>query len=199
MDLTTDKFRSLVKKWQTMIEAHVDVKTTDGYHLRMFSVGFTKKSLGQVKKTNYAQSSQIRQIRKKMMDIMTREATTCDLKDLVVKFIPETIGKQIETECQGIYPLRDVYVRKVKLIKGPKFDPFKLLELHGESPISTAAVEAADRTAYLKAAGNCYIVASEVAKSTVGLRAARLDRRFLGCMSRGLIVRSFAAAAGSRR
>jgi len=97
MDLTTDKLRSLVRKWQSLIEAHVDVKTTDGYFLRMFAIGFTKRRPNQVKKTAYAQTSQIRQIRKKMMDIMTREATTSDLKDLVVKFIPETIGKQIES------------------------------------------------------------------------------------------------------
>nr|CCD22031.1 40S ribosomal protein S3A [Cupiennius salei] len=43
MDLTTDKLRSMVKKWQTLIEANVDVKTTDGYLLRMFCIGFTKK------------------------------------------------------------------------------------------------------------------------------------------------------------
>ncbi|KAL0615857.1 40S ribosomal protein S3a-B [Plecturocebus cupreus] len=30
MDLTRDKMCSTVKKWQTMIEAHVDVKTTNG-------------------------------------------------------------------------------------------------------------------------------------------------------------------------
>lgn len=46
----------------------------------------------QVKKTAYAQSSQIRQIRKKMVEIMTREASSCDLKELVGKFIPEAIG-----------------------------------------------------------------------------------------------------------
>jgi small subunit ribosomal protein S3Ae len=143
MDLTTDKLRSLVRKWQSLIEAHVDVKTTDGYFLRMFAIGFTKRRPNQVKKTSYAQSSQIRQIRKKMMDIMTREATTCDLKELVGRFIPESIGKLIESECQGIYPLQNVFVRKVKVLKTPKFDPFKLLELHGESsgttPVATSA------------------------------------------------------------
>ncbi|CAO2584073.1 40S ribosomal protein S3a (Fragment) [Lemmus lemmus] len=44
MDLTLDKMCSMVRKWQTMIEAHVDVKTTDGYLLRLFCVGFTKKT-----------------------------------------------------------------------------------------------------------------------------------------------------------
>jgi len=143
MDLTTDKLRSLVRKWQSLIEAHVDVKTTDGYFLRMFAIGFTKRRPNQLRKTTYAQTSQIRQIRKKMMDIMTREATTCDLKDLVVKFIPEVIGKQIEKECQGIYPLQNVFIRKVKVLKTPKFDPSKLLELHGESSTAVAAAAAA--------------------------------------------------------
>jgi len=133
MDLTTDKLRSLVRKWQTLIEAHVEVTTADGYRLRMFAIGFTKRRSNQLRKTAYAQSSQIRAIRRKMIDTMTREAQTSDLKDLVQKFIPEGIGKSIEKVCQGIYPLQNVFVRKVKVLKTPKFDPSKLLEIHGES------------------------------------------------------------------
>ena len=41
-----------------------------------------------------------------MVEIATREATSCDLKELVGKFIPEAIGKEIEKACQGIYPLQ---------------------------------------------------------------------------------------------
>ena len=74
-----------VRKWQSLIEAHVDVKTTDGYVLRMFCVAFTKKRQNQMKKTCYAQSAQIRQIRKKMVEIMKREAESDDLKSLVAK------------------------------------------------------------------------------------------------------------------
>lgn len=62
MDFTTDKLRSLVRKWQTLIEAHVDVKTIDNYTLRLFCIGFTKRRPNQVKRTCYAQSSQIRQV-----------------------------------------------------------------------------------------------------------------------------------------
>jgi small subunit ribosomal protein S3Ae len=133
MDFTSDKLRSLVRKWQTLIEAHVDVKTTDGYLLRLFAIGFTKRRPSQVRKTTYAQTSQIREIRKKMFEIMTREATTCDLKELVQKFVPEAIGREIEKASRSIYPLQNVYVRKAKILKAPKFDVSKLLELHGES------------------------------------------------------------------
>merc|ERR1712188_102766 len=75
MDFTTDKLRSLVRKWQSLIEANVDVKTVDGYVLRCFCIGFTKKRPFQIRKTSYAQSAQIRAIRKKMTDIMTKEVS----------------------------------------------------------------------------------------------------------------------------
>jgi small subunit ribosomal protein S3Ae len=133
MGFTSDKLRSLVRKWQSLIEAHVDVKTIDGYLVRLFAIGFTKRRPAQVSKTTYAQTAQIREIRKKMFEIMTREATSVDLKELVQKFIPEAIGREIEKACRGIYPLQNVYIRKAKILKAPKFDVHKLLELHGES------------------------------------------------------------------
>ncbi|THH17968.1 hypothetical protein EW146_g2939 [Bondarzewia mesenterica] len=137
MSFTSDKLRSLVRKWQTLIEAHVDVKTTDGYLLRLFAIGFTKRRQSQVRKTTYAQTSQVREIRKKMFEIMTREATSCDLKELVQKFVPEAIGREIEKAARSIYPLQNVYVHKAKILKAPKFDVSKLLELHGESTDET--------------------------------------------------------------
>lgn len=57
-----------------------------------------------------------------MFEIVAKEATTCDLKELVQKLVPEAIGKGIEAATQGIYPLANVFVRKVKILKAPKFD-----------------------------------------------------------------------------
>ncbi|KAJ4892888.1 40S ribosomal protein S3a-2 [Raphanus sativus] len=150
MDFTTDKLRSLVKKWQTLIESHVDVKTTDNYTLRLFCIAFTKRRANQVKRTCYAQSSQIRQIRSKMREIMIKEASSCDLKELVAKFIPESIGKDIEKATQGIYPLQNVFIRKVKILKAPKFDLGKLMEVHGDYTAEDVGVKVdrpADETA----------------------------------------------------
>ncbi|KAK1066227.1 ribosomal 40S subunit protein S1B [Friedmanniomyces endolithicus] len=68
-----------------------------------------------------------------MTDIMSREASACTLSQLTTKLIPEVIGREIEKSTQGIYPLQNVHVRKVKLLKQPKFDLGNLLSLHGES------------------------------------------------------------------
>jgi len=133
MDMTTDRLRMLVKKWQTMIEAQADIRTSDGYLLRVFCIGFTKKMPGQLRKTSYAQHTQIKAIRKKMVEIMTRDIAGSELKEVVNRLIPNSIGSEIEKVCRGIYPLQNVNVRKVKVLKKPKFDVGRLMEMHGES------------------------------------------------------------------
>jgi small subunit ribosomal protein S3Ae len=95
------------------------------------------------------QASQAKQIRKKMVDIMIREAETCDLKELVNKFIPESIGREVEKACQGIYPLQSVFIRKAKILRAPKFDITKLMEVHqgADAPAGAAVGDRLDRPA----------------------------------------------------
>merc|ERR1712054_192847 len=128
MDLTRDKQCSLIRKWSTLIECHVDVKTTDGYLVRMFVIAFTKRRPDQVKTNCYAQNAQIRKIRKNM----TNEASKVQLRELVKKLIPESVGKEIEKQTQGIFPIKDCLIRKVEILKKPKFDITKLMEMHGD-------------------------------------------------------------------
>jgi len=130
MSLTRDKQAMLVKKWHTLIEAHCKVKTTDGYVLRMFCIAFTKRRPEQAKATCYAGSAQIRRIRKKMVEVMQREASKSQLRELVKKLIPEALGTEIEKVCRGIFPLQNCLIRSVKMLKKPKFDLTKLMELH---------------------------------------------------------------------
>ena len=69
-----------------------------------------------------------------------REVSSCELKDVVNKLIPDSMAHDIQKACQGIYPLHDVNIRKVKVLKKPRFDLNRLMDLHGEgSGKSTAA------------------------------------------------------------
>merc|ERR1719215_2033631 len=68
----------------------------------------------------------------KMVDIIAREVSTVDLKEVVNKLIPDSMSMDIEKACQGIYPLHDVHIRKVKVMKRPGFDLTKLTDMHGE-------------------------------------------------------------------
>ena len=44
----------------------------------------------------------------------------------------DTVSKQITKECSKIFPLENVLIKKVKVLKKPKFDVVKLMEMHGD-------------------------------------------------------------------
>jgi len=134
MDITRDHGCAMIKKWHSLIEAFVQAKTLDGYILRMFCIAFTKKTKKQVKATCYAKASHQKLIRKKMMEIMQKRIQSSNLKDLVKILVKDDIGKQIQKECSKIFPLEDnCLVRKVKLLKKPKFDLTKLMDLYKDT------------------------------------------------------------------
>ncbi len=70
---------------------------------------------------------------------------------------PDSLGLEIEKKCQSIFPLQNVFIRKVKVLKKPKFDLLKLMEVHGDSAEDTGAaldkVAAANTVKALKGAG----------------------------------------------
>jgi len=130
LDITRDKLCTLVKKWHSTIEAFAQAKTNDGYQVRMFSIAFTRRQKRQVKATCYAKNSQQKLIRQKMMEIMVTECQKSSLKDLFKNFLSDTIVKQITKECSKVFPLENVMIKKVKVLKKPKFDLTKLMELY---------------------------------------------------------------------
>uniref|UniRef100_A0A7S2RJK1 Small ribosomal subunit protein eS1 n=2 Tax=Eucampia antarctica TaxID=49252 RepID=A0A7S2RJK1_9STRA len=140
MDMTRDKLCSLIKKRQTIVEASADARTTDGYIVRMFCIAFTKPQDNQLKQTCYAQSTQVRAIRAKMTTIMSELGSKGDLKALVKELISAPIGEQIEREVAGIFPIKDCYIRKVKVLKKPKFDVTALMEWHTDDTVTAADV-----------------------------------------------------------
>eukprot|EP01064_Diplonema_japonicum_P012434 TRINITY_DN198_c0_g1_i1.p1 TRINITY_DN198_c0_g1~~TRINITY_DN198_c0_g1_i1.p1 ORF type:complete len:272 (+),score=105.58 TRINITY_DN198_c0_g1_i1:54-869(+) len=141
MSITTDKLRSLLSKWCTLIEGSVEVKTSDGYTVRVFAIGFTKKRQSQVKKNCHCQTSHVKKIRTKMAEIITSTVTKSSLEKVVKNLQQDVMGDEIKKACAGIFPLRDVNIRKVKVVKTPKNTVERLLEAHGGSDSIPKSVE----------------------------------------------------------
>ena len=141
IDITKDELCSLIKKRKTLIEAVQDVRTADGYLLRIFAICFTKETPGQKRKTNYAKASQQQMIRRKMNDIIAKEVTKSNATQVLNLFTSEVIEKKITKDVSPIYPVKNVKVRKIKVIQRPNIDYHKLNEMHDpEKRILTKAM-----------------------------------------------------------
>jgi small subunit ribosomal protein S3Ae len=141
MDTTRDHLCSLIRKWHTLIEAVVDAKTSDGFVLRFFPIAFTQRGKYQIKATTYAKRSQVKQIRKKMAEVITREVSKTSLKDLVSKLITEKIPTEITTQAKKIFPIANCIIRKVKTLKRPRFDITQLLSIQSDITGTTTTTE----------------------------------------------------------
>jgi len=142
MDTTKDHLCSLIRKWHTLIETFVDVKTNDGFLIRFFPVAFTASSgKKQLKATTYAQRSQVKQIRKIMVDVITKEVSKSSLKDVVVKLITDKIPTEITQQAKKIFPIHNCIIRKVKTVKRPRFDITQLLSIHADAAVTVPAAE----------------------------------------------------------
>jgi small subunit ribosomal protein S3Ae len=138
MDTTKDHLCSLIRKWHSLIEATVYVKTSDGFLLRLFPIAFTKRGDKQFKATTYAKRSQVKQIRKKMVEIITKAVSKSTLKDVVDKLINEKIPVEITQQVKKIFPIQNCIIRKVKTIKRPRFDISQLLSMQSDVVLDTA-------------------------------------------------------------
>lgn len=141
VDMTRDELCSLIKKRKTLIEAVQDVKSADGYTLRIFAIAFTRESPNQKRKTNYALASQQKIIRKRINDIIAKEVSKANSTQILNLFTSEVVEKKITKEVSNIYPVKNVKVRKIKVIQRPNIDYNKLNEMHDpEKRILTKAV-----------------------------------------------------------
>ena len=142
VDTTRDEVCSLIKKRKTLIEAVSDVKSQDGYVLRVFVIAFTKESPSQKRKTNYALSSQQKIIRKRINDIIAKDVAKANITEVLKMFTSEVVEKKITKDVSPIYPVKNVKVRKIKVIQRPNIDYNKLNEMHDPNKrILTMATE----------------------------------------------------------
>ena len=102
-ELTTDYVRSIVKRQTSRIDANIEVKTKDGYVIRVKPTCFTIKR---------ARSSQIKAIREVMIEIVKKRASETDFETFMQEAILGRLSAAIYRQAKFIYPLRRVEIRK---------------------------------------------------------------------------------------
>jgi small subunit ribosomal protein S3Ae len=140
MDLTADRVRSLVHKWCTLIEAVIEAKTADGYTLRLFVFAFTRRQKNQLSKNTYAKTRLEKWVRFRMTKMVRKLFAKLNINEVVKQLTHDTLVKSLYARCNPILPLRDVKIRKVKIVRSPKFDAQRLAESHGDVPASVEGV-----------------------------------------------------------
>jgi small subunit ribosomal protein S3Ae len=113
-ELTTDYVRSIVKRQTSRIDANIEVKTKDGYVIRVKPTCFTIKR---------ARSSQMEAIRKLMVDIVKRRASESDFETFMQEAILGRLSAAIYRQAKFIYPLRRVEIRKTQVEAMPAAKP----------------------------------------------------------------------------
>jgi small subunit ribosomal protein S3Ae len=136
MDMTTDRLRSLVQKWGTLIESVIEAKTADGFVFRIFVIAFTRRQKGQLSKNTYAKTRLEKWVRHRMTKLTQKRLEKLNINDAVTQLTRDGLSDTLFKRCNPIVPLRDVKIRKVKVIRTPKLDTQKLHDQHGEVPSS---------------------------------------------------------------
>jgi len=136
MSLTTDKLRSMFRKWCTSIESIIDAKTADGYTVRLFVICFTARQKNQLSKNSHCATRLEKWVRFRMRKLTQKRLAKLDINQTVTQLTRDHLTDTLFKRCNTIVPLRDVKITQVKLLKVPRFEAQKLMDAHGEIPES---------------------------------------------------------------
>ncbi|WP_135606720.1 30S ribosomal protein S3ae [Methanococcoides sp. NM1] len=141
-EITTDYLRSIVKRQTSRIDANLNVKTKDGYKIRVKPICFTVKR---------ARTSQIKGLRDVMTETVVKRASELDFEQFVEEAIVGKLSANIYRKSKSIYPLRRVEIRKTEVqvvpphaVATPVVEEAPVVE---ETPVVEEAPEVVETTA----------------------------------------------------
>jgi small subunit ribosomal protein S3Ae len=109
-DMTSDYIRRLTRRKRTRTDAVLDVRTKDGWVLRLKPMAITDRRI---------QASKQKAIRAIMLDVARDAATKASVGELVRAIISGELAKRIAVACKPIQPTSRVEVRKSQVLAFP--------------------------------------------------------------------------------
>ena len=116
IETTRDKISSIIRKWHTLIETHVDIRTTDNFFLRVFVVCHSKKEKNQLKRFSYLKSSQKRGIIRITKEILIKEGIKSNTKEFLNKILSGYVSDLIQEAGSKIHSINNVIIKKIKVL-----------------------------------------------------------------------------------
>jgi len=110
LELTRDYLRSLIRRGTSKVMAITDVKTKDGWVMRVAVLGVTTHRIGTAQKSA---------IRKRFIEVVTKKATEADIGQFLKDVLEGTLAAELFIAGKKIAPMRKVEVAKIKVLKYP--------------------------------------------------------------------------------
>lgn len=123
-DLTRDYVRMHVRRGTTRVDIITDVKTADGYSIRIRALSFTIKRVA---------SSQTKAIRAAMRKVIHAAAERSNFSGFIHETILGKLSADIHKEVKLIYPVKKIEIMKSKILEVPP---------EGEEELETVEIEA---------------------------------------------------------
>jgi len=127
LGMIKEKLYTFLRKKMSLIDVVCDVRTQDGYILRVLVTTFTSRKSGQMKTNTYCKHSQVRAIRKIFVKYLAKHAANSPVSTFASECINDNISSRLLERGKKVFPLSTVLVRKVKVLKKSKIDVAKLV------------------------------------------------------------------------
>jgi small subunit ribosomal protein S3Ae len=138
-DLTSDYIRRLTRRKRTKTDHVIDVRTKDGYLIRVKPMSITEKRI---------QSSQETALRTIMDDEMRKMGEEKTISEIVKAIIDGEMARRLGTVCKIIVPIKRVEIRKTEVLEmgsAPQDQPVFAPEPEPEpAPVEEQAEEVAE-------------------------------------------------------
>jgi len=133
--LTSEYVRRLTRRKKTKTDHVVDVKTADGYVLRIKTMSIADRRI---------QASQEEAMRGKIKEFLVAYGAENKLSDIIKAVISGDLSKDTAKACHVIVPIKRIEIRKTEVLRKGQGEPESIIEAPAAEPAAeeTPAEEA---------------------------------------------------------
>lgn len=110
LELTRDYLRSLVRRGTSKVAAVTEVKTKDGWVMRIAVLAVTTHRIGSAQKSA---------MRKRMIDALVKKAAELDIAQFLKEALEGTLAADLFVAGKKVAPLRKVELARIKVLRYP--------------------------------------------------------------------------------